>query len=132
MKSLSTLIFAGSATFLLVWFFASVAMRITGVPRGFPPFTALPLLAGVVGGYVGSCVVYAVVQATAAKPENTFVFIAFAVLVLSFGLPLRLSFTHSARFAGATPAAQMTLALLHTLIAVSVVTVLTGKGANPR
>ena len=132
MKSLLILIGAGIATFLLVWLLAGVAMRITGVPRGFPPFTALPLLSGVAGAFLGACAVYAGVQATAARPERTFVFIAFAVLVLSFALPLRLSFTKSPRFAGVTPAAQMTLALLHTVIAVSVVTVLTGRGAHPQ
>jgi uncharacterized membrane protein (DUF485 family) len=70
-------------------------------------------------------VVYALIHALAREPNRVFYFIAIGTLALSFGLPLLLSFTKSHRFAGVTPAAQMALALLHTIIATSVVAVLT-------
>ena len=54
-------------------------------------------------------------------------FVSIVVLALSFGLPLRLSFTKSHRFAGVTPSAQMVLALLHTTIATVAVAVLTNS-----
>lgn len=121
---------AAAATFLLVWCTAAIAVRVTGVPRDFPPFTALPLLTGVAGGYIGAVGVYVLIAALSNQPNRTFFFVSLAVLALSFGLPLRLSYTHSPRFAGVTPAAQMSLALLQTLIAACIVTALT-RAANP-
>jgi hypothetical protein len=100
-------------------------MRFSGVPKGFPPFTALPLLSGVCGGFLGACIIYAFIRRFSEQPDRTFFFVSIAVLALSFLLPLRLSFTRSARFVGVTPAAQMILALLHTVIATAAVSVLT-------
>ncbi len=120
---------AGVMTFLLVWGMASIASRMTGVPEDFPPFTMLPLLSGVVGGYLGAAIVYASISALSNQPDRVFFFVSVTALVFSFGLPLRLSYTHSPRFAGVTPAAQMSLVLLQTLIATSIVTVLT-RGSN--
>ncbi len=130
MKIIATVTLVGLASFVIVWCIARVAMRVTGVPNGFPPFTTLPLLSGVAGGFLGASVVFAVVKTSAANPDRMFFFIAIGFLALSFGLPLRLSFTHSHRFAGATPAAQMTLAPLHTTIATAAVAVLTRTGAD--
>ncbi len=128
----SVLIVAGTA-FIGVWCIARVALKITGVPAGFPPFTTLPLLSGVVGGFLGASAMYALcVRASASHPDRLFFLIAIGILALSFALPIRLSFTHSRRFAGVTPAAQMTLALLHTVIATSAVAVLTRTGASSR
>jgi hypothetical protein len=52
------------------------------------------------------------------------VFVAMGALVLSFGLPLRLSFTKSRRFAGVPPSAQMMLVLMHAVVATAVVVTL--------
>ena len=112
-------------TFLAVWLIATVALRVTGVPRGFPPFTVLPLLSGVAGGFVGATAVYFLLGSVAANPNRSMFFVSIVVLALSFGLPLRLSFTKSSRFTGVTSSAQMVLALLHTTIATVAVTVLT-------
>ncbi len=117
---------------MVLWALSAVAIKLTGVPSGFPPFTSLPLLSGVAGGFLGASAVYAVVRASAAHPDRVFFFIAITFLALSFALPLRLSFTKSHRFAGVTPAAQMTLALFHTIIAASSVTALTRFGGGVR
>jgi hypothetical protein len=125
MRTLPTVAIVALGTYFLIWLMAMLAMRFTGVPQGFPPFTALPLLSGVVGGFLGASAVYALIRVISAQPSRMFLLVAIAVLVLSFGLPLRLSFTRSPRFVGVTPAAQMTLALMHTVIATAAVTVLT-------
>ncbi len=130
-------IFAGVAltaagTFLLIRLMAAVAVRFTGVPKGFPPFTTLPLLSGVLGGFLCASAVYALVRTVSSQPDRVFFFVSIAFLALSFALPLRLSFTKSPRFSGVTPAAQMTLALMHTVIATAAITVLTRPEGFPR
>ena len=127
MRFFVTMIAVMFGTFLVVWVVANVALRLTGVPKGFPPFTVLPLLSGVVGGFVGASVVYLLLTSVAANPNRSMFFVSIFVLALSFGLPLRLSFTKSPRFAGVTPSAQMVLALLHTTIATAAVSVLTNS-----
>ena len=127
MRFVFTLITAIAGTFVAVWLLANIALRITGVPKGFPPFTVLPLLSGVVGGFIGASAVYLLLTTISANPNRSMFFVSIAVLALSFGLPLRLSFTKSPRFAGVTPSAQMVLALLHTTIATAAVTVLTSS-----
>jgi uncharacterized protein DUF6069 len=90
---------------------------LASVPKDFPPFTALPILSGAAGGIVLASIGYAIAQAVSNRPERTFLLIAAVALVLSFGLPLRLSFTKSPRFAGVTPTAQMLLVLMHCVVA---------------
>ena len=131
MRIFFTVLMAMTGTFLVVWLMAVVALRVTGVPKGFPPFTLLPLLSGVVGGYVGASAVYLLLRLTVHRPDRTMFFVSIAVLALSFGLPLRLSFTKSPRFAGVTPSAQMVLALLHTTIATCAVAALTANKQLP-
>ena len=135
MKTGFYVVLAAVTTFFVVWGIAALARHLTGVPRNFPPFTALPLLSGVVGGFCGAAAVYAIVRASSTNPDRAFLFVAITFLALSFALPIRLSFTKSRRFAGVTPSAQMTLALLHTIIATSSVTALTRwekAGDSPR
>ncbi len=132
MKTALLVTFTALTTFLVVWALSAIAIKLTGVPKGFPPFTALPLLSGVAGGFLGASAVYAIVRASAANPDRVFFLIAITCLAVSFALPLRLSFTKSRRFAGVTPAAQMTLALFHTIIAASSVIALTRIGASNR
>ena len=104
----------------------AVASRFTGVPRDFPPFSFLPLLSGAVGGTILASVAYSLIKACAHNPDRVFFFVSLCVFALALGLPLRLSFTHSARFAGVTPAAQMVLVLMHAVVAtVSFVTLTT-------
>jgi hypothetical protein len=125
MRSLILILVAVVVTFALEYALAAAAMRFTGVPKGFPPFTILPLLSGVVGGFMLATLTYLVVKLTSTDPNRTFFLIALVALALSFALPVRLSFTKSKRFAGVTPSAQMVLALMHTVLATSAVSVLT-------
>jgi hypothetical protein len=96
---------AGSLACVVDLLIALVGFRFTPVPRDFPPFTLLPILAGTMSRAVLASLSYALIQAVSRQPEQTFLFVAVVALVLSFALPLRLSFTTSARFAGVTPAA---------------------------
>ena len=128
MKRTTLILETATVTFLLVRTIAALSVRWTAVPKSFPPFTTLPLLAGVVGGFACASAVYALVRSVSARPDWTFFLIAITFLAFSFVLPLRLSFTKSHRFAGVTPAAQMTLALIHAVVATSAVAVLTRAG----
>lgn len=119
------LIAAALLVFGLDTVLAQIAMRVTGVPKGFPPFTTLPILSGVAGGFFLAAIILASLRLITPQADRMFFFIAIAVLALSFALPLRLSFTKLKRFAGVTPAAQMFLALMHTVVATGAVTALT-------
>jgi Family of unknown function (DUF6069) len=117
---------AGGLACVVDFLIALVGFRCTPVPRDFPPFTLLPILTGTMTGAVLASLSYAIIQAVSRRPEQTFLFVAVVALVLSFALPLRLSFTTSARFAGVTPAAQMILVLMQTVAAtISVAMLLT-------
>ena len=116
---------AAVVVFLLDVLLAQIALRITGVPRGFPPFTLLPVLSGVIGGFLLASVSYGILRLITPQPDRIFFILAIAVLAVSFALPLRLSFTKSERFAGVTASAQMFLALMHTVVATGAVTALT-------
>jgi len=78
---------------------------------------AVMILSGAAGGIVLASIGYAIAQAISDRPERTFLFIAIAALVISFALPIRLSFSKSHRFAGVTPTAQILLVLMHTIVA---------------
>jgi hypothetical protein len=117
---------AGSLAFVVDFLIALVGFRFTPVPRDFPPFTLLPILTGTMTGAVLAPLSYAILQAVSRQPEKTLLFVAVVAFVLSFALPLRLSFTTSARFAGVTPTAQMLLVLMQTVAAtISVAMLLT-------
>ena len=106
---------------------ATAAVRLTRVPQTFPPFTFLPILSGTVGGTVLASLVYSGIRAASSQPDRLFFFVTLTVFALSLGLPLRLSFTQSVRFAGVTPAAQMVLVLMHAVVAAVSFVVLTAK-----
>ena len=129
LRALLLVLLASSLAFVAAFLIGQVGLRFTAVPKDFPPFTALPILSGAVGGAVLASLSYAIIQAVSKQPEKTFLFVAVAALALSFALPLRLSFTKSARFAGVTPSAQMIQVLMHAAVAtISVVTVLAKSG----
>ncbi len=108
----------------------AAASRLTGVPRDFPPFTFYPLLSGTVGGTILASVVYATIRASAQNPDRIFFFVSLGVFALALGLPLRLSFTRSVRFAGVTPSAQMVLVLMHAVVATVSFVILTNRSAR--
>lgn len=127
LRTLFAFLLAVGLSFAIDFLIAQAGIRLTSVPKDFPPFTALPILSGAVGGPLLAFLTYAVIRLAAKQPEKIFLFVAVGVLALSFGLPLRLSFTKSARFAGVTPAAQIILVLMHTVVATVSVAALLAK-----
>ncbi len=117
LRTLLLTLLAACLAFSVDFLIALAGLRFTHVPKNFPPFTALPILSGAVGGAVLAALSYSLLRALSTQPEKMFLFLAVAVLALSFALPLRLSFTKSTRFAGVTPTAQMILVLMHTVVA---------------
>jgi len=112
-----TVTLACAIAFAIDYAIARAGVRIAGVPGDFPPFTALPILSGCVGGVVLASIAFAVIASIFARPQKIFLFVATAALAISFALPLRLSFTKSPRFAGVTPSAQAILILMHAVVA---------------
>ena len=121
LRTVALTVLAAVLAFLADALIGFAGLRVTHVPKGFPPFTLLPILSGAVGGAILASVTYTILQAVSRQPERVFLFVAVGVLALSFALPLRLSFTKSARFGGVTPSAQMVLVLMHTVVATIVV-----------
>jgi hypothetical protein len=121
------LLLACGFAFTLDFAIARLGVHLTNVPTDFPPFTLLPILSGCVGGVLMAALTYAVLNAVSSHPQRDFLFVAVAVLALSFALPLRLSFTKSHRFAGVTPSAQAILVLMHTVVATTAVVMLLAK-----
>ena len=130
MRSVSLTFLAAVTALTITLAIGVVAPRLTGVPRDFPPFTILPLLSGVLGGTILASVVYSPIRATIHNPDRIFFFVSLGVFALTLGLPLRLSFTRSVRFAGVTPSAQMVLVLIHAVVATVSFITLTSKAAS--
>lgn len=118
---------AGAVALTLDLAIGTAAPKFTRVPQDFPPFTFLPILSGTVGGAILASVVYSIIRVAARNPDRTFFFVCLGVFALSLGLPLRLSFTRSHRFAGVTPSAQMVLVLMHAIVAVVSFVTLTAR-----
>lgn len=118
MRTIVLTVAAAIIAFIIDLALGAAAVRLTRVPPDFPPFTLLPILSGAVGGAILASLVYAAVRAISPVPGRMFFFMTLAAFTLSLGLPLRLSFTRSLRFAGVTPAAQMVLVLMHAVVAV--------------
>jgi hypothetical protein len=96
-----------------------VFLRVTGVPPSYPPLTPLPLLSGAVGGSLISALGFLILSSLI-KDQKTFqtvlIVLAILLLIASFSLPWRLSYTQSARFAGVTVLAQFSQAFLHCVV----------------
>lgn len=110
---------AGGILVPLVVSLGFVFARLTGVPKGFPPFAPLPLVTGGIGGPLLATVGYVLLWSLI--PGRVLVNVVFVVagtllMVWSYRLPRRLSITKSPRFAGVTVPAQFALGFLHTLV----------------
>ena len=125
MRTIVLTVVAGTIAFVIDLAIGAAGARLTRVPDGFPPFTLLPILAGTFGGTLFASLIYVWLKSVARDPSRTFFFVSLAVFALALGLPLRLSFTRSARFAGVTPSAQMLLVLMHAVVAATALIVLT-------
>ncbi|MVN88882.1 hypothetical protein GO986_19250 [Deinococcus sp. HMF7620] len=103
----------------LILVLGQVFVRVTGVPPSYPPLSPLPLLSGAIGGSLLSALGYLLLS-TVIKDQKTLwtvlVVLALALLVASFHLPWRLSYTRSARFTGVTVSAQVAQAMLHCVV----------------
>lgn len=96
-----------------------VLARLTGVPKDFPPFSPLPIIAGSVGGPLIATMGYLALWLLIPNQgmlNAVFVVAGLVLLVWSYRLPRRLSFTKSPRFAGVTVPAQFALGFLHTIV----------------
>lgn len=130
MRAVCLMLAAAVIAFNIDLLIATLAVKLTRVPQNFPPFTALPILSGAVGGAVLASLAYAAIRATSREPDRLFFFVSVAFFVLSLGLPLRLSFTRSLRFAGVTPTAQMVLVLMHAVAAVVIFLTITARAEH--
>ena len=100
---------------------AFVLLRITGVPPTYPPLLPQQVVAGTVGGALLVTLGYWLLS-TFIRDQKvlvaTFLVLGIVLLIASFYLPYRLSYTKSLRFAGVTLAAQIGQGLLHTIVVV--------------
>ncbi len=98
---------------------AYVLLNTTGVPSTYPPLLPLQVTSGTVGGALLVTLGYWFLTAFIRDQKTlNIVFITAGVILLiaSFHLPYRLSYTTSPRFAGVTVAAQIGQGFLHTLV----------------
>ena len=94
-------------------------LKISGAPPNYPPLLPQQVFSGTFGGSILVAVGYALLAAFIKDKHTRFaVFFTLGaiLLLLSFNLPYRLSYTQSPRFAGVTFAAQIAQGMLHTLV----------------
>ena len=112
---------AAALTTLICLIVAFVLLRITGVPPTYPPLLPLQVVSGTVGGALLVALGYWLLSALIRDQKMlTIVFLSLGIVLLlaSFHLPYRLSYTQSPRFVGVTLAAQVGQGLLHTIVVV--------------
>ena len=98
---------------------AYLLLLTTGVPQTYPPLLPQQIIAGTVGGSLLVSLGYWLLASCLrdAKTVHTVLFVVGVILlVASFHLPYRLSYTTSPRFAGVTVAAQIGQGFLHCLV----------------
>ena len=98
-----------------------VLLKITDVPPTYPPLLPLQIVSGTVGGALLVTLGYWFLAFVFRDPKmqtTVFLWAGFVLLLASFYLPYRLTYTTSPRFAGVTLAAQIGQGLLHTLVVV--------------
>ena len=96
-----------------------VLLKTTGVPETYPPLRPLQITSRTVGGALLTTLGYCLLAALIRDQRTLLiVFITAGVVLLlaSFHLPYRLSYTKSPRFAGVTVAAQIGQGFLHALV----------------
>jgi hypothetical protein len=96
---------------------ARISAAITKAPRKFAPFTWLPIITGCFGGAFLAAAVFYLLHFVFEQPQTPFITVSALALLASFHLPFRLTNHRSPRFAGATLPMQLTLCLMHTIVA---------------
>ncbi len=94
-------------------------LRTTGVPATYPPLLPQQLIAGAVGGALLCTFGFFLLRLVVQNPTTftrIYVVLGILLLIASFHLPYRLSYTTSPRFAGVTVAAQFAQAFLHCVV----------------
>lgn len=94
---------------------AFVATWLTKAPPTFAPFTAAPILTGCFGGALLAALVFY------CTPRNLFITIATAALFASYHLPYQIAYSTSLRFEGLTLPMQVTLGIMHTVVAITAI-----------
>ena len=98
---------------------AAIFLYTTSVPRSYPPLLPMQIISGTIGGAVLVALGYSLLNALIAhvKLRHTLL-IGFGVLLLllSFQLPYRLTYSTSPRFAGWTIPALVAQGVLHTIV----------------
>ena len=100
---------------------AFLLLKLTGVPPTYPPLLPQQIIAGTVGGAILATLGYGLISTIFQDSRaQTLVFLGLALLILlaSFHLPYRLSYTTSPRFAGVNLGAQISQGLLHCIVVV--------------
>ncbi|HEX9996878.1 MAG TPA: hypothetical protein VGB45_07035 [Abditibacterium sp.] len=98
---------------------AWILIRVTGVPPTYPPLLPQQIIAGTVGGALLVTLGFWILQSAIRDPKTrNWVFVSLGILLMiaSYHLPYRLSYTKSPRFAGVTVAAQWGQVFLHTVV----------------
>ena len=98
---------------------AYLLLKTTGVPITYPPLLPMQIISGTIGGALLVTLGYWLLTALVPHPKTLnliFITLGLILLVASYHLPYRLSYTTSPRFAGVTVAAQFGQAFLHTIV----------------
>lgn len=96
-----------------------ILLKTTGVPSTYPPLLPMQIVSGTIGGALLVTLGYWLLNSLVRdqKTLNTiFIIAGILLLIASYHLPYRLSYTQSPRFAGVTLAAQIGQGFLHTLV----------------
>jgi hypothetical protein len=96
-------------------------LRITGVPPTYPPLLPQQVVSGTIGGSILVGIGYVVLSAIIRDKTLLnwlFIGLGLVLLIASYYLPYRLTYTQSPRFAGVTFSAQIGQALLHSMVVV--------------
>lgn len=115
---------AGLTTLPINFTIARMFRLLLAVPHRFAPFAFFPIATGCFGGAMLAGVVYYVLHFIFERPPTAFIFTSGIALFFSFHLPFRLTNHRSERFAGATHPIQLVLCLMHTIVAITSVSLL--------
>lgn len=110
---------AAALTTLVCLPLATIFLFTTGVPRSYPPLLPLQIISGTIGGAVLVALGFSLLNALIPNIKLRHgVFIALGVLLLlaSFHLPYRLTYSTAPRFIGWTIPALVAQGVLHTLV----------------
>lgn len=110
---------AAALTTLICVPLALIFLFATGVPRSYPPLLPIQIIAGTIGGAILTALGYSLLNALFADIKlrhGVFIVLGVLLLVASYHLPYRLTYSTSPRFAGWTVPALVAQGVLHTIV----------------